>query len=140
MKADCTKWWKSKTAYVISEKNDPCRLYRHGLQKQFIELGVVLNEVTLSAHSLIFSSLNTIVRTIEKVKFNALLKQIHLVIIKNHEFVKIFGFQSRFWHLFSPSDPIFKSDIFWLYAVICPWEWSCFQRKACLNRPSKMPI
>ena len=33
---------------------------------------VALNEVTLCTHSLIFSSLNIIVQTVEKVKFNAL--------------------------------------------------------------------
>ena len=50
-------------------------LYRHGLQKQLVEhddsVGylsfVALNEVTLSAHSSIFSSLKIIIRTVEKV-------------------------------------------------------------------------
>ena len=61
--------------YVIAEKKeDPCGLCRHGLQNQIMKHGVSLNEFTLSAHSIIFSSLNIIIRTVEKVKFNALHK------------------------------------------------------------------
>ena len=74
MLANCPKR-KQQTAYVITgEKKDPCGLCRHGLQKQVMNHSVSLNEVTLSAHSIIFSSPNVIVQTVEKVKFNALLK------------------------------------------------------------------
>ena len=58
---------KKKIAYVIAgKKKVPFGLYHRGLQKQVNKHGVVLYEVTLSAHSLIFSLLNIIVQTVEK--------------------------------------------------------------------------
>ena len=75
-KADHTKRWK-KNFSSNCQKKDPCELYHHGLQQKQLQscwliILVALYEVSLSAHSLIFSSLNLMIRTVEEVQFKAL--------------------------------------------------------------------
>jgi len=85
MLANGPKGKQQTPCVIVSKKKDPCELCRHELQKQVMKHsvslctfwctdGYIINDVTLSVHSIIFSSLNIIIRTVEKVKFNALLQ------------------------------------------------------------------